>query len=275
VSDEFRRLLEDRAGSPLHSVLEAGLRDRPSRRQLAQAAHALGIGAAALCTAQSAAAGAAAVRAVHASLFTSLLKWGAAGLLLGGAALWPMIRDSGPSASPQPRPASLGRTVTTPPVATQAMGVPTPAASSGRATRVAQSVPSPSLNTAAPQRALRPALVAEEAPTGRFEPLGSAPSSAPRAAGGHELDAEVALLDAARSALKVSNPNLALTWLDRHAALEAPVLAAEATLLRVQALLAAGRSAEARSVVQGAGGAAPGSAYAHRLRKLVSVAPER
>jgi len=275
VSDEFRRLLEDRAGSPLHSVLEAGLRDQPSRRQLTQGARALGIGAAGLGAAQAAAAAAGSARAVQASLFTSLAKWGATGLLLGGVALSPLLRDSSPNPPSSPRQASSRRAVTSARVATQVLDSPPPTASSGRGTATTPSPP-PSVTPAAPQRAAHvEPVAAQQAPTGRFQALGEAPASAPFAAGRHDLDAEVTLLDAARSALKRGDPNRALTWLDRHSGLEAPVLADEATLLRVQALVAAGRSTEARSVVQRAGGSANSSAYAQRLRKLVGVAAER
>jgi len=273
VSDEFRRLLDDRAGSPLHSVLEAGLHDRPSRRQLAQAARALGIGAAGLGGALPAAG---AARTVHASLF-SLAKWGATGVLLGGVALSPLLRESPPSSSPSPVQWSSGHAVASARVATAFMPAPTPAASSDRTAAIVPSF-ARSVSTATPKMAHHAApAIAKEAPTGSFQPLDTAPSSAPLAAIGHDhhLDVEVALLDAARSALKLGDSNVALTWLDRHGELSMPSLAAEATLLRVQALVAAGRSAEARSVVQAAVGGANGSAYSQRLRKLVGVGTER
>jgi hypothetical protein len=268
VSDEFRRLLDNGAGSPLHSVLEAGLHDQPSRRQLAQAARALGIGAAGPGGALPAAG---AARTVHASLF-SLAKWGATGVLLGGVALSPLLRES-----PSSVQWSSGHAVASARVATAFMPAPTPAASSDRTAAIVPSF-ARSVSTATPKMAHHAApAIAKEAPTGSFQPLDTAPSSAPLVAIGHDhdLDAEVALLDAARSALKLGDSNVALTWLDRHGELKMPSLAAEATLLRVQALVAAGRSAEARSVVQAAVGGANASAYAQRLRKLVGVGAER
>jgi len=243
VSKEFRRLLEDRAGSHVHSVLEAGLRDRPSPAQLTQAARALGIGAAGLGAAQSAAAAAGAVRA-QATLVASVVKWGATGLLLGGAALSPFLGDSSRSPVPQ---AHSARAITSSRVATQVLVVPTPAASQARAAPVAKSA-SPVLSAASARRAARSST--------------------------RNLEAEVALLDAARSALKLGNAQLALSWLDRHAALRAPFLEAEATLLRVQCLVAAGRSAEARRVVEAVDGRPSGSAYSQRLRNLVRPAAE-
>jgi hypothetical protein len=157
------------------------------------------------------------------------------------------------------------------------MPAPTPAASSGQTTAIAPSF-ARAVSSATPKMAQHPApTIAQEAPTGSLQPSASAPSSAPLAARGNDpdLDAEVALLDAARKALKLGDPNVALTWLNRHGELRAPALAAEATLLRVQALVAAGRTTEARTVAEAAVGSANGSAYAQRLRKLVGVAAER
>ena len=138
MSDEFRRLLdEERAGSPLHSVLEAGLHDQPSPRKLAQAARALGIGAAGLSGALPAAA-AGSARTLQASLF-GFVKWGATGVLLGGVALSPLLRESPPSPSPSPAPGSSEHAVASARVETTFMPAPTPAASSGRMAATAPS----------------------------------------------------------------------------------------------------------------------------------------
>ncbi|HEY5376766.1 MAG TPA: hypothetical protein VIK01_23955, partial [Polyangiaceae bacterium] len=86
------------------------------------------------------------------------------------------------------------------------------------------------------------------------------------------LDSEVVLLDSARTALRQGDPTAALALLNRHAQLSPRSLGAEATLLRVQALVLAGRSAEARAVARAALGGKGGLPYAARLRKLAGLA---
>lgn len=96
----------------------------------------------------------------------------------------------------------------------------------------------------------------------------SAPGAAKRA---DLLDGEIALLDSTRTALKQGDANAALTLLDRHARLSVRTLSAEALLLRVQALVLAGRSDEARALARAALGGKSALPYAARLRKLAGL----
>ena len=271
---EFRRLLDDNAGSTLHAVLEAGLRDGPSHGQLARAARTLGVGAAGMGAAQSAAATETA-RALHASLWSGLAKWGAVGLVLGGAALSPLVLSSPPRSSANAVQLVVHRALPTTRPTAQIAPAPGPSVPQTEPTAIAAAQLPPSAPIPAPQATPRPTPTgANEPPLGTFQPLTAAPSSASVPTHTSDLDSEVALLDSARSALKRDDPNTALTWLDRHARLGAPALAAEATLLRVQALIAAGRGSEARTVARRAVGSANTSAYAQRLNKLVGL-PEK
>ena len=102
-------------------------------------------------------------------------------------------------------------------------------------------------------------------PSASFAPPPSAPQHP------EQLDAEVRLLDAARKALKSGTPSEALAALDRHARLSTPSLGAEATLLRVQALLASGRVTEAQTTARHALAGATAPAYAARLSKLAGL----
>jgi hypothetical protein len=271
MSDEFRRLLDDSANSPLHAVLEAGLRDRPSPRHLARAALALGVGAAGLGAAQSAAA-AETARALGASVWAGLARWGAAGLLIGGAALSPLVLHAPPEAPLKagqrgPQYALLAAQAAAPTVRRSAPPGPQtqpPEIAAARAT------PSPRIAPLVPEAGPTPALVAEP-PVASFQPLTEAPAPPVNSARASNLDTEVALLDAARSALKQNDPSTALSWLDRHARLSTPSLAAEASLVRVQALVAAGRVPEAQAVARRAIGSANRSTYALRLGKLAGL----
>jgi hypothetical protein len=95
--------------------------------------------------------------------------------------------------------------------------------------------------------------------------------NAPSAARADLLDGEIALLDATRTALRQGDSTTALALLDRHARLAVRALGAEATLLRVQAFVLAGRSDEARALARAALGGRNALPYAARLRKLAGL----
>ncbi|HEY5373047.1 MAG TPA: hypothetical protein VIK01_05140 [Polyangiaceae bacterium] len=279
MSDEFRRLLDEAPGAELRSVLESGLRDQPSPRTITRAARKLGIGAAGLGSARAAAA--AASRALRASSWTVLAKWGGAGVLLGGIALSPLVLNtpaasrakvtqrSAPRVSAAVPNSNLLETGPTQEAGTAAVSTsrPTPAVKTAvwpasAAAASAPSAPKPVSSATFPSpvrgaQALAPASIVPNAP-------GTATSA-------DLLDSEVALLDSTRTALKQGDSTAALALLDRHARLSARSLGAEATLLRVQALVLAGRSAEARAVAQAVLGGKSGLPYAARLRKLAGL----
>jgi hypothetical protein len=108
----------------------------------------------------------------------------------------------------------------------------------------------------------------------RAEPVALAGSAAmaPRAASRTDLAREIALLDRARAALAVGAPGRALEALDGLGDLPARALAPEATVLRVRALLAAGRDDQAREVVADFSRRAPGSPQLGVLRGLLERA---
>jgi hypothetical protein len=285
MKDEFRRLLEDKSQAPLRAVLESSRRDKPSQQALMQASRALGISAASLGAARSVAA-AEAARALHTSLWVGLAKWGAAGLLLGGLALSPFVSPPPPPQPVKVRPqnapqvlAGLATSATTvaAPEQVQAPSVVGSSTPVGAATTVALRLPEaiPARTSAPPAPPAPPApraapTAAPEPPVGSFplQPTPSAPVSPPRP---DFLDTEVALIDAVRTALQRDDPNAALAWLDRHDRLKTPSLDAEALLLRVQALVAAGRAPEARAVARAALAGTSTPAYAPRLRKLAGL----
>lgn len=298
MTEEFRRLLDEAPDAELRAVLRSAERDQPSPRALAQAARTLGIGAAGLGLARAAAA-AAGSRALRAA---ALVKWGGAGILLGGIALSPLILNT-----PAPSPARVAQHISPQsgnPAATTREASPTsPAAvlATPLLAPLGSVLPSASANSVAPVSSVAPTAVAPlgavrigtTAALGRARAASDlvpsaaaplpprttqsfpAPSSTPNApasaAHGDLLDSEITLLDSARAALVRGDSEAALVLLDRQAQLSVRSLSAEATLVRVQALLLAGHSSEARAVARAALSGRPDLPYAARLRKLAGL----
>lgn len=282
MSDELRRLLDDDPGAELRSVLESGLRDQPSPRTMNRAARTLGIAAASLGSAR-AAASTAALRALHSSPWTALAKWGGAGVLMGTVALSPLILNpTAPlDARVLPRTAARVRAVPSAPPLRQP-----PPTHDAKAANVVSVPPAALVPTTATPLVSSTAAVARSAPelavrTAHQPPVRSAqslasessvPNGLPAVKPADLLDNEVALLDSTRAALKHRDPTAALVLLDRQARLSARSLDAEATLLRVQALVLAGRSAEARAIARAALRATSRLPYAARLRQVAGLA---
>jgi TolA-binding protein len=85
------------------------------------------------------------------------------------------------------------------------------------------------------------------------------------------LDAEIALLDAARDAVAAHDPNRALRLLDEHGVrFPKGQLSQEATYVRVKALLERGSRAEAELTSQRFLAAHPDSPHAKRIRALLA-----
>jgi hypothetical protein len=234
MSDELRRLLDDSLDARIAQMLDAGTHDQPPARSVQRAALALGVGAAtATLGASSAAASAAATKAGGAasgSLAAVIAKWFLAGALLGGAASAPLISRSNTEPPRQPAvapvavlPSSTPRLVTLPAATAapeEARPEPEPAQRHVPTTPVSTEAPPPGASVAA---------------------FGALPEST--------LAAETARLDSARHALKSGNAAGALGTLDLYERdFPKRSLAAEATLLRVRALSALGRSTEARAI---------------------------
>jgi hypothetical protein len=88
----------------------------------------------------------------------------------------------------------------------------------------------------------------------------------------HSLESEVALLDFAQRALAAGQPSVALQDLDTHRRLfPNPHLLPEATLVRIEALFALGRFAEARKLGEQLLAAQPAGALAQRVRSLLNL----
>lgn len=312
MSDEFRRLLDDAPDLELRSVLESGLSDQPSPRAITRAARSLGISAAGLVSARVAAA--AASRALRASPWTALAKWGGAGFLLGGIVLSPVVlkthaeskakltqqsapRVSAPLAqsnarelAPTEKADAAESTVRAALGQNRAENSAVPRGESAAALAPAEAKPrahTPVAGAAVSSAAVSSAASSHAAPQSTTRgveaptPASSVPdmssaTNAPRAPGAATrtdlLDNEITLLDSTRTALKRGDANAALALLDRHARLSTRTLDAEATLLRVQALVLAGRSAEARALARSALSGKSALPYAARLRKVAGLA---
>lgn len=251
MSDTLRRLLEEHDDLEVTRVLSAGLDDQPSDESFARAARALGVGtAAALTLGAAAVASKSAAGGTGGGIVAAFFKWLGVGLLLGSAVVSPLaLRSTSPEAAREPAShAAPPEPVPAPPRLALA-AQPTPSAEPAPRRRAPP----------APAPAPPPAPAAEpEAATAKFD---APPPSA--------LEAEIATLDAARRALKGGDPAAALATLERA---PARALAAEASLLRVQALVAAGRVAEAQQIALAARRARGDDGYACRLVKLAGLA---
>lgn len=89
------------------------------------------------------------------------------------------------------------------------------------------------------------------------------------------LESEIAILDAAQRAFAAGRPSVALQNLDTHRRLFAnPHLLPEATLVRIESLLALGRSIEARKLGEQLLSAQPTGALSQRVRSLLNQPPK-
>lgn len=101
-------------------------------------------------------------------------------------------------------------------------------------------------------------------------PVGAAPAGKPAAQG--SLADEVAQLQKAKLALKGGSPAEALSELGTYAQrFPRPMLGAEATVLRIEALSQSGDSARAKALAEGFLAKNPNSPYASRLRSLTGA----
>lgn len=253
MSEDFQRLLDGSLDARVRQVLGAGLDDGPSPERVRSAAAALGLSAGAATLAQaSASAGAAAAGKPAMALI--VLKWLGIGALLGGVTATASIATLS-------RP---GEKVAARSVAPVVRSTPGPAKHAPAARPAIAPEPD-----AAPAQA-RTLAVTGPAPSGAAAPQASVASFA--AAPADTLRDEIALLDQARRALRGGNAQAALAVLDRYrSAASKHALGTEALLLRVQALVQAGRATEASALGRGYIARHPHDGYAQRLRHLLGI----
>jgi TolA-binding protein len=229
----------ERAWSGLATGLEAAA---ATSAQASAGAHA-GAGAAAGKVAAAPAAAAATATASATSvtaapavvakgtwLAASVVKW----LVVGGVASAAVVTSALSAKSPAPS------TVTTPAGPSPVVAAP-PAAPVAPTPRPATRGPN------APAVVAAPRAEARERPRPAASPAPPPPASPP--ADDHLIGKQVAALDAARDALATGDAARAITLLDDYdARFPEGALSQEATLLRVKALLAAGRRGDAAAV---------------------------
>jgi hypothetical protein len=246
-------------------LLHSAELDAPPSDGKARLLTALGVGAGA-ATATTAGAAAAASKGVLSSFGTAIVaaKWlgiGAlGGVVVAGAA---QLASSGPSdeSAADARPVPVSANTEAPRAApTPFTGPPatiTPAASEAKATP-------PAAETAG-------AVTLQRAPASARELL-PAPPPGPSIGKFPEgkLADEIALLDAARSALGAGDPTRCLSMLQTHGErFTAPRLSPEVRVLRIEALVALGKWEEARRLGREFLASHPESTHGQRVRTLL------
>lgn len=232
---EPTRLMDEAGGDELEtSLLQLAKNEGPSMEGRRKILAAIAAGGAASLASQTADAASTAA-AKGAALKWSLLGAGAAGVAVGAALLFGSANE----------PARLP-----------------PAPSVIKAAPAAEPQASP-----APAEAGPAPLTVDDLPTLK-QPAGVA---APALKQGSLAD-EVAQLQKAKLALKGGNAAQALAELATYAQrFPRPMLGAEATVVRIEALSASGDSARAKSLAEGFLAKNPNSPYAARLRSLTGA----
>ncbi|HVU04123.1 MAG TPA: hypothetical protein VHE30_20335 [Polyangiaceae bacterium] len=265
------RLLDEEDDRFEARLLRTALRDEPPEGAMNRAALALGVGASAGALVTAAAGAKAATAGAAASHVAKLgavgiAKWVSIGLV-SGLVVTGGIRYA---ADPELRAAIVG--------------TPEPARAAARTTIPATR---PALHAALSE----PSAEAASEPTKTVEPVREEPKMAPpvlRAPGAppvqaaandpapapdlgrtQSLAAELAPLERARRALVTQDAEAALRELDSYERTpRSGVLDAEAEILRVEALLQAGRGSEARALAERSLARAPNGPHAARLREI-------
>lgn len=270
---EPRPWLEEGAPADIEQLFRAAQTERPSEASLARTLAALSVGlgvtgiagaAAAAGVAGTAASGTAGVTAITAGV---LVKWTALGATLGtlvaGAAAT-ITRDApllarAPAPSVQPLATSGSESTRAAP------SFPEPAAAPSSITSIAEPVVGQPPSPAAPAPAPAPG------------PLGASAAVAP--APGTPLDAEtlaeeVRSVDQARAALTAGRAAEALSVLDDYERrFPTRGFAPEALYLRMEAFIALGRTAQARTTAERLLGSFPSSPHGARARAVLSKIP--
>ncbi|MFO0565439.1 MAG: hypothetical protein U0263_07240 [Polyangiaceae bacterium] len=246
----------DGADESARQLMRAMREERPPAGALRRASLALGVAAASTAVTATGSA-----TAASSSFFQSLgwlgLKWLSVGALVGAAVSTGATLVAPPRSSPRELE----------PVA----HAPTAVAASARVMTQPEieSPPAESPTSAKPNAARPPAAAAtqEVDPTPIAPSVGALPSPV-----ADTLAREVELLDGAREALRRNSPGEALSKLDGYAH-EFPRgrMGAEAFVVRLDALVRSGRSAEARALAERHLATNPASPHAAKIRKLTGL----
>jgi hypothetical protein len=245
------RLIEHEADELERDMLLAGRRDGPSSARRRAITAGLGVGMASTLTvasaAKAAAAGAAKAGVPHSVSWLSQLvraPWTVGGALgaaaiAAGVSLWPAAPSS---------PTTVSSTLTAPLTKPAPPGPPAP-----RVDEPAPTAPRPAQFQA-------PSLAASRGPA----PPDAAPAAAP------SLADELALLETARAALVRGEPRRTLSVLDEHArSFRRPRLTTEASVLRIEALVASGDRPRAARLGKDFLAKHANGPYERRVRSLI------
>lgn len=267
---EPRRLLEIGNDEDL-ALLRSAKDDAPNRGAQMRTLAALGVASSVMAASASTAAAT--------TTGFSLVKWIGIGLagtaLIGGGAVVAdrMMTDGAPAPQAQLEAPAVVDAPAPPPVERHAAPpVEEPAeeddedeqVEDAEVAEVADAEEAPAEPVVAPKApAKSPAAVAPKAKAQARKPAAKKSS----------LAAEVAALDDARSAMEGGNAKKALAALDQHdRKFDKGMLGPEATVLRIEVLIQAGKHAEAAALAQSFLAANPSSPYAARVRTLLAQA---
>jgi hypothetical protein len=259
-----QRLLEEDDHPAARALLSAALDESPPRGAARRAMLALGVATAGVTA--GAGATAATATAKHAFSLATIAKWFAGGALLGVLASAGAVAGADGlqprQASPQPASAPTAARVAAQTAAGEPRDLPEP------------ELEPTTIDPAAPgrPRAQRSAAPAPPRMLDAEKALMTAPSSARFDLDDDPLTLEVRLLDQARRAIVSGDGHAALSALDRYRS-EHPRgrLAPEAFVLRLEALVRAGRAAEARQLAERRLAADPTGAHTERIRKITGA----
>jgi hypothetical protein len=256
---EFHRLLDDDATDFERALLRSAAADQGSLVARERSVRAAAV-AAALITAQSVGVAA----APSALAVTGLVKWGVTGILLGT-----VFATTTRLLHPMPE---LPRNVQATPPASAVLEIK-PAHRSPTPEPPRRSEPAPAASASfadAAEPAVRPAARPERiAGAERIERMAGAERTVAPSTSESALAAELAILRETRSLLGAGDGSSALRALDRYAAsFPEPKLQPEATLLRIEALLATGARGPAQVLADRFLAGKPSGAHADRARTL-------
>jgi hypothetical protein len=270
---EFRPILANNPPERVRALLSSARLDVPPERGRHRTLAALGLGATLATTTQLsgatalAAASAAPVAGSATGVALLVTKWAAMGLVAGavcsGTAV--TVREHARIASPAAphdvaEPAAPPRTEAPPAARFSEVPEPPPVAAERKVAVGSVSAMPPS--AVPPQTGPAVAAMPDET-TAPPEP-GQRPS----------LMAEIAALDRAQRALAAGQAAAALGELDAYQRqFPSPRLGPEANVVRIQALLAVGRTAEARNLGERLLRREPDGALAQRVRSLLGMPP--
>ena len=255
---DFRRILQDDPSERETLLITSARLDAPPAAGKGRVLAALGF--AAVTTATAGAGGATAVATTGTAL---VIKWLAIGVIGSAITLGAVegLHPRAPASAPPPaaRSVAAGPAATLLPSATVGTLPDAPSASAANLALSAGIFEEP----APPTLAAKPA----GGPAPSHEPV-AAPSP-PQAT----LTTELLALDDARHALASGDAATSMRLLDAYGARFAqPILGPEATVLRIEALVALGRGDEARGLAGEFLASQPDSPYAERIRSLVGRA---